>query len=58
MKERNVSGERSFLLRMLPEYAPNSALIDVTAIGTVGSDEVYDAELSQVLGQFKFSVIL
>lgn len=53
-----MSGERSFLLRMLPEYAPNSALIDVTAIGTVGSDEVYDAELSQVLGQFKFSVIL
>jgi hypothetical protein len=47
-----VSCERSFLLRMLPEYWTDSALIDVTAIGSVGSAGVYDHQLSALRLRF------
>jgi hypothetical protein len=39
---------------MLPEYWTDSALIDVTAIGSVGSDGVYDDQLPALRLRFDF----
>lgn len=49
-----MSCERSFLLGMLPEYWTDAALIDVTAIGSGGSDGVYDHQLSALRLRFDF----